>query len=132
MHELDAVTHRRVSEQAVQAVTDRTGQLLKGRYRIERELHRRADSAVYAGVDLKQGRVAIKVLPHSDTSALRRSYLANAVGHPSVVNVLDTGTTPDGAAFLVMEMLEAESLAQLLASQAQAGRLPIRLACDIA
>lgn len=107
----------------------RVGDTLKGRYRIERVLQFRADTTIYAGTDQKAGRVAIKVLARADTSALRRSYLANAVGHPAAVNVLDTGTTDDGAAFLVMELLEGRSLRALLAEHG--GRLPVRLACAI-
>jgi hypothetical protein len=118
------------SEAESEANTQRIGQVLKGRYRIERALQLGADNTVYVGTDEKAGRVAIKVLDTADSSALRRSYLANAVGHPSAVNVLDTGTTPDGAAFLVMELLEAKSVRALLADSG--GRLPVRLACHIA
>jgi hypothetical protein len=112
-------------------LTQRTGQLLKGRYRIHQLLHRGVRSTVYAGVDQKSGRVAIKVLDGSpDATQLRSSYLANAVGHPSAVNVLDTGSTEDGAVFLVMELLEATSMRELL--RQHDGRLPVRLACTIA
>lgn len=112
-----------------ESATRIVGQLLKDRYLVEAELHVGPDSTVYAGRDRKHGRVAIKVLPKADTSALRRSYLANAVGHPSVVNVLDTGTDADGSMFLVMERLQATSLREIL--REHGGRLPIRLACDI-
>lgn len=112
-------------------LTQRTGQLLKGRYRIHQLLHSGAGSTVYAGVDQKSGRVAIKVLEASrDAAQLRSSYLANAVGHPSAVNVLDTGSTEDGAVFLVMELLEATSMRELM--RQHDGRLPVRLACTIA
>lgn len=116
-------------------LTQRTGQLLKGRYRIHQLLHRGVGSTVYAGVDQKSGRIAIKVLEgsgdaHVDVGRLRSSYLANAVGHPSAVNVLDTGSTEDGAVFLVMELLEATSMRELLSQHE--GRLPVRLACTIA
>lgn len=105
--------------------------MLKGRYRLDHELHASPRSTVYAGVDQKSGRVAIKVLEGtSDASVLRNSYLANAVGHPSAVNVLDTGSTGDGSVFLVMELLEAASMPELL--REHAGHLPVRLACDIA
>jgi serine/threonine-protein kinase len=41
---------------------------------------------------------------------LREGYAANTVGHPSVVRVLQDGLTEDGAAFLVMELLDGELL----------------------
>lgn len=112
-------------------LTQRTGQLLKGRYRIHQLLHHGVGSIVYAGLDQKSGRVAIKVLEGSqDATQLRSSYLANAVGHPSAVNVLDTGSTEDGAVFLVMELLEGTSMRELLSQYD--GHLPVRLACTIA
>jgi hypothetical protein len=105
--------------------------MLKGRYRVDQVLHIGARSTVYAGVDQKSGRVAIKVFDSTpDASQLRSSYLANAVGHPSAVNVLDTGSTEDGAIFLVMELIEAASMRALMAEHE--GHLPVRLACNIA
>ncbi len=41
---------------------------------------------------------------------LREGYVANQVDHPGAVSVLDDDVTPDGAAFLVMELLEGDSL----------------------
>jgi serine/threonine protein kinase len=105
--------------------------MLKGRYRVDQVLHIGARSTVYAGVDQKSGRVAIKVLDGTlDESLLRSSYLANAVGHPSAVNVLDAGSTGDGAIFLVMELIEATSMRELMSQHE--GHLPVRLACNIA
>jgi serine/threonine-protein kinase len=40
---------------------------------------------------------------------LREGYVANSVDHPGAVRVLDDDVTDDGAAFLVMELLEGES-----------------------
>lgn len=116
---------------ATPKLAERVGQLLKGRYRVDHVLHTGVRSTVYAGVDQKSGRVAIKVLDcKPDASVVRLSYLANAVGHPSAVNVLDTGSTDDGATFLVMELLEATSMRDLL--NQHEGHLPVRLACNIA
>ena len=41
---------------------------------------------------------------------LREGYLANKVNHPASVTVLDDDTTEDGAVFLVMELLEGQSV----------------------
>jgi len=116
---------------ATTKLAERVGQYLKGRYRVDHVLHIGARSTVYAGADQKSGRVAIKVLDgNADASVLQGSYLANAVGHSSAVNVLDTGSTDDGATFLVMELLEATSMRDLLGQHE--GHLPVRLACTLA
>ena len=123
-----------------ESTTQRVGQLLKARYRIERVLHAGERACVYAGTDTRaaaNARVAIKLLPpeHARDQAfhdrfLQQAYVANAVGHPSAVTVLDAGATEDGAAFLVMELLAAPSLSTLRAQYG--GKLPLRLACAIA
>jgi serine/threonine-protein kinase len=41
---------------------------------------------------------------------VREAYAANAVGHPSVVKITDDDVDEEGTAFLVMELLEGESL----------------------
>jgi len=43
---------------------------------------------------------------------LREGYLANKVGHPGAVRVLDDDATDDGIVYLVMELLEGETLKQ--------------------
>lgn len=119
---------------ATTKLAERVGQFLKGRYRVDHVLHVGDRSIVYAGADQKSGRVAIKVLASCDgqldASVLQSSYLANAVGHPSALTVLDSGSTDDGASFLVMERLEATSMRELLSQHE--GHLPVRLACTIA
>jgi serine/threonine protein kinase len=74
-------------------------------------------AAVYAATHRNGNRVAIKVLhkefaEHQDVKErfLREGYVANKVGHPGAVSVLDDDVADDGAAFLVMELLEGESL----------------------
>jgi serine/threonine-protein kinase len=62
-------------------------------------------------------RVAIKVLkseldhdPQLLTRFLNEARAANAIRHPNIIEVLDSGTTARGASYLVMELLEGESL----------------------
>ena len=62
-------------------------------------------------------RVAIKVLkseldhdPQLLTRFLNEARAANAIRHPNIIEVLDSGTTEKGASYLVMELLEGESL----------------------
>src|SRR6202453_3771571 len=78
-------------------------------------------AAVYAATHRNGARAAVKVL-HSDLSRhkevrerfLREGYAANRVEHPSAVKVMDDDVVaggPDaGTAYLVMELLEGESL----------------------
>jgi serine/threonine-protein kinase len=74
--------------------------------------------AVYLAEHPGIGRkVAIKVLrseldhdPQLLTRFLNEARAANAIRHPNIIEVLDSGTTARGASYLVMELLEGESL----------------------
>jgi len=68
-------------------------------------------------------RVAIKVLRHEftrDLDLVRRFFnearATSEIRHPNIVEVVDVGTLPDGVPYLVMELLEGESLSECLAS----------------
>ncbi len=107
------------------------------RYLIERELGRGSFGAVYKARHSVIGRdVALKVLhPERATSPsvlerfLGEARAVAAIGSPHIVQVFDAGLTPDGKAFLAMELLEGEDLAQHLARQ---GRLSPAAAVSIA
>src|SRR5690606_21900540 len=43
---------------------------------------------------------------------LREGYVANTIGHPGAVNVVDDDTAEDGSAFIDMELLDGESVEQ--------------------
>jgi serine/threonine-protein kinase len=68
-------------------------------------------------------RVALKVL-HSDyrndrqfgAFFLREARTASKLSHPNVVQVIDFGEEPDGLLYIVMELLEGESLADMIAA----------------
>lgn len=67
-------------------------------------------------------RVAIKVLdpviqnnPEAVARFRREAFIASQLGHPNIVEVLDFNTLPDGVSYLVMELLEGESLRDRLA-----------------
>jgi serine/threonine-protein kinase len=99
----------------------RVGQPLLGKWRLDTLLGIGGMAAVYSATHRNGIRVAIKVL-HADHSHveevrerfLEEGYAANGVGHPGVAAVLDDGTTDDGSAFLVMELLDGETLDQRL------------------
>ncbi len=95
----------------------RVGQILKAKWRLESVLGIGGMATVYAAIHRNRSRVAIKMLHpevavSQDVTArfLREGYVGNAVAHPGTVRVLDDDITEDGAPFLVMELLEGESL----------------------
>ncbi len=97
----------------------RVGTFLKGKWHINEVLGIGGMATVYAGTHKNQKRVAIKMLhpelSHDPTVRerfLREGYAANTVRHRGVVEVLDEDVTEDGLAFLVMELLEGETLEQ--------------------
>jgi serine/threonine-protein kinase len=119
-------------------IKGRIGGVLCERWKIDALLATGATTSVYSATDLqKGGRCALKVL-HStirvDESTRRRfqreGYVANAVGHPGVVNVFDSGVTEDGAMFIVMELLDGCSLEDL--RRRNGGTLPAAHVVDVA
>jgi serine/threonine protein kinase len=100
----------------------RVGAILGRKYRLDRLLGMGGMAAVYAATHCNnKNRVAIKLLHaelsvHGDIRArfLREGYLANSVGHPGAVRVLDDDVAEDGAVFLVMELLDGETLGRRL------------------
>jgi eukaryotic-like serine/threonine-protein kinase len=101
-------------------VDPRLGTVLRGKYRLDAVLGAGGMATVYAATHRNQKRFAIKLLhpqisvdPDLRRRFLREGYIANGVGHNGVVGVLDDDVSDDGAAFLVMELLEGETLKDL-------------------
>jgi serine/threonine protein kinase len=76
-------------------------------------------AAVYAATHRNGKRVAVKMLHaelgHDDELKkrfLQEGYAANTIQHDGAVSVLDDDTAPDGSAFIVMELLEGETVEQ--------------------
>ncbi|MCC6619856.1 MAG: serine/threonine-protein kinase PknK [Deltaproteobacteria bacterium] len=99
------------------------GRVLDGRYRIEERLAEGGFGVVFRATQLTIERpVAVKLL-HGAYAAddrhgarFRREALALAqLRHPAIVQVIDFGTLDDGACYLVMELLEGETLQAHLA-----------------
>ncbi|MCA9668475.1 MAG: serine/threonine protein kinase [Myxococcales bacterium] len=94
------------------------GELLAGKYHIERELGRGGMGAVFLAENTAIGRkVAIKVLlpeAAAEEGLVERfrqeARAAAAIGHPGIVDVLDLGRSEAGDEFIVMEYLRGESL----------------------
>lgn len=102
------------------AKQSREGEILAGKYRLEKLLGRGAVGAVYRAQNTLIGRiVAIKVLRPEHASDdetvarfMREARAANLVRHPNVVDVLDIGQDEDGIPFIVEEFLEGKDLAK--------------------
>ncbi len=95
----------------------RVGTVLAGKWSIQRLIGVGGTAAVYVGLHRNNKRAAIKVLhpelsvdPDIRTRFLREGYVANTVGHPGAVRVDDDDVTGDGAVFLVMELLDGETV----------------------
>ncbi len=95
----------------------RVGQVLNGKYTLDRVVGIGGMATVYAATHRNKRRFAVKML-HPDVAMdhevtqrfIREGYVANTVGHPGTVQVFDDDVTEDGAPFLVMELLEGETL----------------------
>lgn len=93
-----------------------------GPYDIEAPLGSGGAGDVYRARDTRLGRaVAIKVLNTTgvDAAALRERLQREAraisqLAHPNICTLFDIGATPDGVSYLVMELIEGETLEQLL------------------
>ncbi len=120
----------------VDAPTVLIGRVLDGRFRVVRALGEGGMGAVYEAVQENIGRrVAIKVLAdelrgeHLYLERFRReAEAAGRLMHPHIVQVTDFVQAPGEPAFLVMELLEGQSLLSVL----QRGRLAPARACTIA
>ncbi len=113
------------------------GTVLDEKYRLGERIGVGGFAAVYRATDVIHGRaVAVKVLrPHEgDRSARLKERLelegisTARLAHPSAVTILDAGSTPQGIAYLVMELLEGPSLATELEAH---GPLPLERALAI-
>src|SRR6266540_4121060 len=95
----------------------RIGTVLRGKWRLERLLGSGGMAAVYVGLHKIGRRDAIKILhpqiardEHLRARFDQEAHAANRFVHPGAVEVRDVNVTDDGCPFLVMELLEGESL----------------------
>jgi tetratricopeptide (TPR) repeat protein len=90
--------------------------VLANRYRLDAELGRGGMGVIYRAYDTLLDRaVAVKVLSSSGLGSqgrarlLREAQAAAKLNHPNIVSVFDAGEA-DGEPFIVMELVEGESL----------------------
>jgi serine/threonine-protein kinase len=114
-----------------------TGDVLVAKFRIVRIVGEGGMGVVYEAEHLSLSeRVALKVL-HSDQEPgdrraqrlLREARAAARIKSEHVARVNDFGTLPDGSPFLVMELVEGESLSRVLRER---GPLPVEVAVQYA
>ncbi len=115
----------------------RVGQTLLGKWHLDAVLGVGGMAAVYAATHRNEARAALKILHPELTvhAEIRRRFFqegraANRINHPGVVRVLDEDQTEDGGVFVVMELLDGESL-EARASRRE-GRLPVDEVLSIA
>ena len=110
------------------------GQTL-GSYRLVSEIGKGGMGVVYLAEHTLLGRKAAVKLLRPDVAHDQVERFFNeaksvaTLHHPGIVDVLDFGTSTDGRAYIVMEYLVGESLAERLDRDP---RLPVPVACTIA
>ena len=102
---------------------DRVGELLVGRYRVQRRLGTGGMGTVYLAEHVHLGRLtAVKLLcpplctydPGAEQRFRKEALLVAKVRHPSVAQVYDFDRLPDGQYLLAMEYVAGETVAQVL------------------
>ncbi|CAN5449653.1 hypothetical protein BH09MYX1_BH09MYX1_11000 [soil metagenome] len=117
------------------AAAQRVGSSIKGKWRIDALLGLGGMAAVYAATHRNGQRAALKIM-HLDLARdagivdrfLREAYVANKVGHPAIARVMDDDITEADEPFLVMELLEGETVKDLWR---RSGRVQIKDALHI-
>jgi serine/threonine protein kinase len=98
------------------------GQVLLGQFRIDEPIGSGGMGVVYRARQLAAGRdVAIKVVqpelaasPEAFRRFEREARICGSLDHPNVVRAFLSGQLPDGSLYLVMELLQGRTLADLL------------------
>ena len=90
-----------------------------GNYRLSYVVGEGGMGCVYAGVQPKiAGQVAIKILSSQDPGLVARFFAeakaVNLIKHPSIVKVHDLAHLPDGRPYIIMELIEGETMGALV------------------
>jgi hypothetical protein len=111
------------------------GRVIDGKYRIDSVLDHGGMGVVYRATRVMIGDgVALKLLhsdrlqePGSRERFQREAQAAARLKHENAVTIYDFGVTTDGLVYLVMELVEGESLAKIIHRQ---GALPVELCVE--
>ena len=108
-------------------MSDLTGELIDGRYKLNRVVASGGMATIYAALDLRLDRqVAVKIMhPHLAQDEkfverfIREAKAAASLSHPNIVAVLDQGWNQGGTpcVFIVMELVEGATLRDYLHEQ---------------
>lgn len=120
---------------AGEIMADRSGQLIE-KFKLIQILGEGGMGAVYLAQHTTTDRmVALKILHESfanNTEILQRirreAKAAALIGHPNIVEIVDSGTDENGIPYIAMELLKGESLDSLLE---RTGPMPVSLASYI-
>ncbi len=116
------------------------GEVVAGRYQVQREIGRGGFSAVFAATQLAMDRlVALKVLlPQSAAVETvcerfrREAHLAKKLSHPNTIQLFDFGVSEGGCPFIAMEYLEGETLETVLVRDGALGAVrAVRIAVQV-
>ncbi len=105
-------------------MSDLSGELIDGRYQLERQIATGGMASIYEAIDTRLDRkVAVKIMhPHLAQDEafverfIREARAAAALTHPNIVAVQDQGWNQNGvpAVFLVMELIDGHTLRDYL------------------
>jgi serine/threonine-protein kinase len=102
------------------------GEVIGDRYKLVRELGRGGMGVVWVAHSLVLGvDVALKLIrasaagPAVSSRMAREAHAAARLGHPALVRVFDFGWTSRGDPFLVMELVQGETLSALLGRESR-------------
>jgi len=101
------------------------GRTIENKYRIDAKLGAGGMGAVYSAHRLLIGdEVAVKILhpqhvsePQATERFRREAQAAARLKHPNAVSIYDFGVTSDGLVYLVMELVEGQSLREIIKQQ---------------
>jgi serine/threonine-protein kinase len=118
---------------SVDTTIPESGDVLVGKYRVDGVIGRGGMGVVLRATHLGlEQRVAIKLLvgdtaysKKAQARFVREAQVAARIQSDHIARVSDVGHLPSGTAYIVMEYLEGENLAQLIA---RVGRLPVAVA----
>jgi serine/threonine protein kinase len=121
---------RRSTVVDTRAVPPDVGELVAGKYRIERMIGQGAMGVVFAATDVALGRrVAVKMMtrqhavsPELASRFLNEARAAARIESEHSARIYDLGHTDSGHPYIALELLEGEDLAEVLASRE---RLPV-------